>query len=231
MTYPLSRDDPKLVDVVCDDVVLLTLQYSTQWDSLAHVGQQFDVDGDGKPEMVFYNGYRAGEHIDRAGRLSRRQGGRDRRPCRRGAARHREHGARLRAGPRRDDRPACAFRPRAQNGRLRRPDGGAGEGQGRRWSRATSSACAPASTRCCSNSTASRTNSIHRRLRGARRPRRAAAAMGDRLPALVALISDNYAVEGVPGAAVRRTPITAPRCRCTRTACSGSASISARSGT
>jgi hypothetical protein len=26
MAYPLSRDDPKLVDVVCDDVVLLTLQ-------------------------------------------------------------------------------------------------------------------------------------------------------------------------------------------------------------
>jgi hypothetical protein len=63
MAYPLSRDDPKLVDVVCDDVVLLTLQYSTQWDSLAHVGQQFDVDGDGKREMVFYNGFRAGEHI------------------------------------------------------------------------------------------------------------------------------------------------------------------------
>jgi hypothetical protein len=63
MTYPLSRDDPKLTDVVCDDVVLLTLQYSTQWDSLAHVGQQFDVDGDGKPEMVFYNGFRAGEHV------------------------------------------------------------------------------------------------------------------------------------------------------------------------
>src|SRR5262249_38593484 len=51
------------IDVVCDDQVLLTLQYSTQWDSLAHVGQQFDVDGDGKPEMVFYNGFRAGEDI------------------------------------------------------------------------------------------------------------------------------------------------------------------------
>ena len=33
MAYPLSRDDPKLVDIVCDDVVLLTLQYSTQWDT------------------------------------------------------------------------------------------------------------------------------------------------------------------------------------------------------
>jgi hypothetical protein len=72
MAYPLSRDDPKLVDVVCDDLVLLTLQYSTQWDSLAHVGQQFDVDGDGKPEMVFYNGYRAGEHI--AGPVDYRDG-------------------------------------------------------------------------------------------------------------------------------------------------------------
>ena len=86
MTYPLSRDDPKLIDVVCDDVVLLTLQYSTQWDILAHVGQEFDVDGDGEPEMVFYNGFRAGEHV--VGRsTTRRQGGRDRRPCGRDEAR------------------------------------------------------------------------------------------------------------------------------------------------
>jgi hypothetical protein len=39
--------------------VILTLQYSTQWDSLAHVGQMFDADGDGRAEDVFYNGYRA----------------------------------------------------------------------------------------------------------------------------------------------------------------------------
>jgi kynurenine formamidase len=63
MTYPLARDNPAYADVVCDDVVELTLQYSTQWDSLAHVGQQFDVDGDGKAELAFYNGYVAGEHI------------------------------------------------------------------------------------------------------------------------------------------------------------------------
>jgi kynurenine formamidase len=61
--YPLSREDAKFTDSVCDDVVLLTLQYSTQWDTLAHVGQMFDADGDGTPEMVYYNGYRAGEHI------------------------------------------------------------------------------------------------------------------------------------------------------------------------
>ena len=80
MTYPLSRDDPKLIDVICDDQVLLTLQYSTQWDSLAHVGQLFDADGDGTPEVVFYNGYRAGEHIAgpveyRDGQIIERPGG------------------------------------------------------------------------------------------------------------------------------------------------------------
>jgi hypothetical protein len=32
-------------------------QYSTQ-DSFAHVGSWFDADGDGRPEMVYYNGYR-----------------------------------------------------------------------------------------------------------------------------------------------------------------------------
>jgi hypothetical protein len=61
--YPLSRENGKFTDSVCDDLVLLTLQYSTQWDTLAHVGQMFDADGDGTPEMVYYNGYRAGEHI------------------------------------------------------------------------------------------------------------------------------------------------------------------------
>jgi kynurenine formamidase len=41
-------------------VVTLSLQYSTQWDSLAHVGAEFDADGDGVEEAVYYNGYRAG---------------------------------------------------------------------------------------------------------------------------------------------------------------------------
>jgi kynurenine formamidase len=63
MNYPLRCDDPTATDVVCDDQVVLTLQYSTQWDSLAHVGQMFDADGDGKAEDVFYNGYRAGRDI------------------------------------------------------------------------------------------------------------------------------------------------------------------------
>ncbi len=63
MTYPLSRDNASLTDIICDDAVTLALQYSTQWDSLAHMGQWFDVQGNGQPEMVFYNGYRAGVEI------------------------------------------------------------------------------------------------------------------------------------------------------------------------
>jgi hypothetical protein len=60
MTYPLSRDNPHLLDVICDDTVHLALQYSTQWDSLAPMGQWFDLIGDGVPEMAFYNGFWAG---------------------------------------------------------------------------------------------------------------------------------------------------------------------------
>jgi kynurenine formamidase len=52
--------DPRYVDVWADDVVTMSLQYSTQWDSLAHVGAEFDADGDGVEEAVYYNGYRAG---------------------------------------------------------------------------------------------------------------------------------------------------------------------------
>src|SRR3984893_3208821 len=38
MALPLRCYDPTALDIMCDDQVLLTLQYSTQWDSLAHVG-------------------------------------------------------------------------------------------------------------------------------------------------------------------------------------------------
>jgi hypothetical protein len=63
MNLPMRCYDPTALDVVCDDQVVLTLQYSTQWDSLSHVGQMFDADGDGIAEDVFYNGYRAGSDI------------------------------------------------------------------------------------------------------------------------------------------------------------------------
>lgn len=63
VNFPLAKVDPAATDVISDDQVLLSLQYSTQWDSLAHVGALFDADGDGRAERVYYNGYRANEHI------------------------------------------------------------------------------------------------------------------------------------------------------------------------
>jgi kynurenine formamidase len=63
MNFQLGLDSPGLTDVINDDAVILHLQYSTQWDSLAHVGQLFDANGDGVPEPVYYNGFRPGEHI------------------------------------------------------------------------------------------------------------------------------------------------------------------------
>ncbi len=63
VNFPLAKVDAAATDVISDDQVLLSLQYSTQWDSLAHVGALFDADGDGRAERVYYNGYRANEHI------------------------------------------------------------------------------------------------------------------------------------------------------------------------
>ncbi|MBN9670822.1 cyclase family protein [Roseibium aggregatum] len=61
--FRLSSVSSCYCDVVSDDAVTLYTQYSTQWDALAHVGQLFDADGDGVPEKVYYNGFRAGEDI------------------------------------------------------------------------------------------------------------------------------------------------------------------------
>jgi len=61
--YHFSNMAPGSQDLVCDDAVTLFTQYSTQWDSLAHWGRLFDADGDGAPEPVYYNGFRAGEHL------------------------------------------------------------------------------------------------------------------------------------------------------------------------
>lgn len=55
--------DPTFIDVWSDDVVTLWLQYSTQWDALAHQGALFDADGDGVPEPLYYNGFSAGGDV------------------------------------------------------------------------------------------------------------------------------------------------------------------------
>ncbi len=63
INFPLARLDPRNTDVLSDDQVTLALQYSTQWDAFAHIGSHFDVDGDGKRQKVYYNGFRANEHV------------------------------------------------------------------------------------------------------------------------------------------------------------------------
>lgn len=61
--FRVCEEIPEATDVICDDLAVLHLQYSTQWDSFAHVGSLFDCDGDGKPEAVYYNGFRADEDV------------------------------------------------------------------------------------------------------------------------------------------------------------------------
>ncbi|MFU1519014.1 cyclase family protein [Vreelandella alkaliphila] len=63
INFPLATHSPALHDVISDDQVQLSLQYSTQWDSLAHVGALFDGDGDGTPERRYYNGYLAEKDV------------------------------------------------------------------------------------------------------------------------------------------------------------------------
>jgi len=63
VNFPLAKVDPRALDVLSDDQVLLSMQYSTQWDSLAHVGALFDADGDGVAERVYYNGFRPNADI------------------------------------------------------------------------------------------------------------------------------------------------------------------------
>jgi hypothetical protein len=63
MGYQLQHDNSHLTDVLCDDYVTLYTQYSTQWDSLAQVGQLYDLTGNGVREPCFYNGFSAGRDV------------------------------------------------------------------------------------------------------------------------------------------------------------------------
>lgn len=63
LNFRLADVDPLRTDVLSDDVAILHLQYSTQWDGLAHVGAMFDVLDDGVPRPVYYNGFAAGDDI------------------------------------------------------------------------------------------------------------------------------------------------------------------------
>jgi kynurenine formamidase len=61
--FPFSRSNPLYNDVVCDEGVEFYTQYSTHWDALGHMGQEFDANGDGINEQVYYNGFEGGKHL------------------------------------------------------------------------------------------------------------------------------------------------------------------------
>jgi kynurenine formamidase len=63
MNYVFAQQHPDSQDVLSDDLAILHLQYSTQWDGLCHVGALFDVNDDGHAVPVYYNGYRADEYV------------------------------------------------------------------------------------------------------------------------------------------------------------------------
>jgi hypothetical protein len=71
--FRVEQETPGMVDVMNDDLAILHLQYSTQWDALSHAGSLFDADGDGVAEPVFYNGFRGA--TDFAGPSDARESG------------------------------------------------------------------------------------------------------------------------------------------------------------
>jgi kynurenine formamidase len=62
--YDWRKVHPDYTDIGSDDLVIMYTQYSTQWDSLAHRGSQFDIWGEGKLEAVYYNGFSAKENLN-----------------------------------------------------------------------------------------------------------------------------------------------------------------------
>jgi hypothetical protein len=63
INFPMDRVNPGQADVICDDRVTLSLQYSTQWDSLCHIGCLHDAHGNGALEATYYNGFSAQTHV------------------------------------------------------------------------------------------------------------------------------------------------------------------------
>ncbi len=61
--YPYDRVFPGMKEVVNDDRATLSLQFSTQWDALCHMGYLFDASGEGEEQATYYNGFRAHEHV------------------------------------------------------------------------------------------------------------------------------------------------------------------------
>jgi len=61
--FPMSNRREGTTGVVNDDIVVLYTQYSTQWDAFSHIGSNFDADGDGSAEVLYYNGTYPGPDV------------------------------------------------------------------------------------------------------------------------------------------------------------------------
>ncbi|MGH7716964.1 MAG: cyclase family protein, partial [Vulcanimicrobiaceae bacterium] len=62
--FPLSLQREGATGVVNDDIVVLYTQYSTQWDAFSHVGSHFDANGDGEAEVIYYNAMYPGPDVE-----------------------------------------------------------------------------------------------------------------------------------------------------------------------
>jgi len=63
MNFAVGAERRGATDVISDDLAILHMQYSTHWDSLAHVGSTFDATLSGKPSTTYYNGYAGHRHV------------------------------------------------------------------------------------------------------------------------------------------------------------------------
>jgi kynurenine formamidase len=63
MNYPYERVFPGMKEAVCDDRVTLSLQYSTQWDALCHMGCVVEGGEGGEAEVTYYNGFKANQDV------------------------------------------------------------------------------------------------------------------------------------------------------------------------
>lgn len=63
MNFPYGLNHPGMRETVNDDEATLSLQYSSQWDALSHMGYMLDGPDGAKPQITYYNGFRADEHI------------------------------------------------------------------------------------------------------------------------------------------------------------------------
>jgi kynurenine formamidase len=61
--FRMSRVTPGVHDISSDDMAIIYLQHSTQWDGLAHYGRTFDATGGGEEDIRYYNGYKGGEDV------------------------------------------------------------------------------------------------------------------------------------------------------------------------